>query len=98
MEDLSRILKELDEIKAYIAYQQEKEAKTYARLLQSQSVVKPVSVDVTIDGITYTCIGEVLYNEYDEICGKRSDPKRSDTKRSGSRRSEEEYILFKDRS
>lgn len=83
MEDLSRILRELDEIKAYIAYQQEKEAKTYARLLQSQPVVKPVSGDVTIDGITYTCIGEVLYNEYDEICGKRS---------------EEEYILFKDRS
>jgi hypothetical protein len=48
-------------------------------LLQSNAAVKPCSVNVTIDGKTYTCIGEVLYNEYEEICGtKRSD----------------EYILF----
>ena len=94
MEDLTRILKELEEIKAYIAYQQEKEARTYARLLQSQPVVKPVSVDVTIDGTSYTCIGEVLYNEYDEICGKRSGSKRSDQDHD----QDHEYILFKDRS
>jgi len=76
---LKKILKELEEIKIYIAYQQEKEARVYTRLLQSQPAVKPGSVNVTIDGKTYTCIEEVLYNEYEEICG---------TKRSG------EYILF----
>lgn len=72
--DLKKIIKDIEEIKAYIAFQQEKEARTYARLLQSQPAVKPVSVNVTIDGKLYTCIGEVLYNEYEEICGtKRSD-------------------------
>jgi hypothetical protein len=81
IDHLKRILKELDEIKIYIAYQQEKEARTYTRLLQSKPVVKPVSVDVTIDGKTYSCLGKVLYNDHDEICG---------TKR------EDEYILFKD--
>jgi hypothetical protein len=78
--DLKKIWKELEEIKIYIAYQQEKEARAYTRLLQSQPVVKAVSVDVTIDGTTYTCIADVLYNQDDEICG---------TKR------EEDYILFK---
>jgi len=79
--DLKRILKELDEIKIYIAYQQEKEARTYTRLLQSRPVEKPVSVDVTIDGKIYSCLGEVLYNAHDEICGKKQ---------------EDEYILFKE--
>ena len=81
MEDeIKRISKELEEIKIYIAYQQEKEARTYERLLQSQPVVKPVSVDVTIDGHDYTYTGVVLYNEHDEICGMKR---------------EEDYILFK---
>jgi len=72
--DLKKIIKDIEEIKAYIAYQQEKEARTYARLLQSQPAAKPVSVNVTIDDKLYTCIGEVLYNEYEEICGtKRKD-------------------------
>ena len=79
--DLKKILKELDEIKIYIAYQQEKEARTYTRLLQSQPAAKPVSVDVTIDGKTYSYLGEVLYNEHDEICGKKQDG---------------EYILFEE--
>ena len=78
--DLKKILKELDEIKIYIAYQQEKEARTYTRLLHSHPAAKPVSVDVTIDGKTYSYLGEVLYNEHDEICGKKQDG---------------EYILFK---
>ena len=80
MERLDRILKELEEIKMYIAFQQEKEAKIYTRLLQSQPVVKPVTVVVTIDGTTYACVGEVLYDDHDQICG---------TKQEG------EYILFK---
>jgi hypothetical protein len=80
LNDLKKIIKDIEEIKAYIAYQQEKEARTYTRLLQSQPAAKPVSVNVTIDGKLYTCIGEVLYNEYEEICG---------TKR------KEECILFK---
>ena len=78
--ELKQIIKDIEEIKAYIAYQQEKEARTYARLLQSQPATKPVSVNVTIDDKLYTCIGEVLYNEYEEICG---------TKR------KEECVLFK---
>ena len=80
MDRLNHILKELEEIKIYIAFQQEKEAKIYTRLLQSQPVIKPVTVDVTIDGTTYVCLGEVLYNEHDQICGTKH---------------EEEYILFK---
>ena len=78
--ELKQIINDIEEIKAYIAYQQEKEARTYARLLQSQPATKPVSVNVTIDDKLYTCIGEVLYNEYEEICG---------TKR------KEECVLFK---
>ena len=78
--DLKKIIKDIEEIKAYIAFQQEKEARAYTRLLQSQPAAKPVSVNVTIDGKLYTCIGEVLYNEYEEICG---------TKR------KEECVLFK---
>lgn len=78
--DIKKILKEVEEIKVYISYQQEKEARSYTRLLQPRPIMKPVSVDVTIDCKNYTCIGEVLYNEHDEICGtKRLD----------------EYILFK---
>jgi len=80
MERLTHILKELEEIKIYIAFQQEKEAKIYTRLLQSHTVVKPVTVDVTIDGTTYACVGEVLYDHHDQICGTKH---------------EEEYILFK---
>ena len=74
LSDLKKIIKDIEEIKAYIAFQQEKEARAYTRLLQSQPAPKPVSVNVTIDGKLYTCIGEVLYNEYEEICGtKRRD-------------------------
>lgn len=80
LSELKKIIKDIEEIKAYIAYQQEKEARTYTRLLQSQPVPKPVSVNIIIDCKLYTCIGEVLYNEYEEICG---------TKR------KEECILFK---
>jgi len=83
LSDLKKIIKDIEEIKAYIAFQQEKEARAYTRLLQSQPAVKPVSVNVTIDGKLYTCIGEVLYNEYEEICG---------TKR------KEECVLFKTES
>jgi hypothetical protein len=69
--ELKKIIKDIEEIKAYIAYQQEKEARTYARLLQSHPAAKPLSVDVTIDGKLYTCIGKILYNEYEEICGTK---------------------------
>lgn len=76
---LKKILKDIEEIKGYIAFQQEKEARAYTRLLQSQPAPKPEPVDVLIEDKTYTCIGDVVYNEHQEICG---------TKR------QEEYILF----